>query len=137
MKLATFTGRNGARAIGAVDASRGAVLDLAGAARAGNRPNEPFADMLALIDAGPAGLDEARRLAAAWPREAEIPLAGLRLLAPLPEPRQMRDCLVFEEHLKNGMAQREKRTGVKGSIPDVWYRQPIYYNSMRSLVTNL
>jgi 2-keto-4-pentenoate hydratase/2-oxohepta-3-ene-1,7-dioic acid hydratase in catechol pathway len=131
MKLATFIGRNGAPAIGAVDTSRGTVLDLAAAARAGGRPNGPFADMLALIDAGPAGLDEARRLAAARPREAETALAGLRLLAPLPLPRQMRDCLVFEEHLKNGMAQREKRTGVKGSIPDVWYRQPIYYKCNR------
>src|SRR5215470_144299 len=131
MKLATFIGRNGAPAIGAVDTSRGAVLDLSAAARAGGRPNAPFADMLALIDAGPAGLDEARRLAGSWPREAETPLAGLRLLAPLPLPRQMRDCLVFEEHLKNGMAQREKRTGVKGSIPHVWYRQPIYYKCNR------
>lgn len=132
MKLATFIGRNDAPAIGAVDPARGAVLDLRAASRALGQPADgAFADMLAVIDAGPAGLEAARRLAAAWPREAEIPLAGLRLLAPLPLPRQMRDCLVFEEHLKNGMAQREKRTGVKGSIPDVWYRQPIYYKCNR------
>jgi 2-keto-4-pentenoate hydratase/2-oxohepta-3-ene-1,7-dioic acid hydratase in catechol pathway len=123
MKLATFIGRNDAPAIGVVDTARGAVLDLAAA---GAR----FADMLALIDAGEGGLAEARRLAGAWPREAEIPLAGLRLLAPL-LPRQMRDCLVFEGHLKNGMAQREKRTGVKEMIPEVWYRQPIYYKCNR------
>jgi 2-keto-4-pentenoate hydratase/2-oxohepta-3-ene-1,7-dioic acid hydratase in catechol pathway len=86
--------------------------------------------MLALIDAGPAGLDQARRLVAAWPGAAELKLAGLRLLAPL-EPRQMRDCLVFEEHLRNAMAQAEKRTGIKQEIPDVWYRQPIYYKSNR------
>ena len=131
MKLATFIGQNDAPAIGVVDTARGAVLDLAAAARASGRPNEPFTDMLALIDAGPAGLDAARQLAAAWPHEAAVALAGLRLLAPLPLPRQMRDCLVFEEHLKNGMAQREKRSGVKGSIPDVWYRQPIYYKCNR------
>jgi 2-keto-4-pentenoate hydratase/2-oxohepta-3-ene-1,7-dioic acid hydratase in catechol pathway len=123
MKLATFIGRNDAPAIGVVDTARGAVLDLAAA-------GATFANMLALIDAGEAGLAEARRLAAAWPREAEIPLAGLRLLAPL-LPRQMRDCLVFEDHLKNGMAQREKRTGVKETIPEVWYRQPIYYKCNR------
>jgi 2-keto-4-pentenoate hydratase/2-oxohepta-3-ene-1,7-dioic acid hydratase in catechol pathway len=123
MKLATFIGRNDAPAVGVVDTARGAVLDLAAA-------GATFADMLALIDAGEAGLAEARRLAAAWPREAEIPLAGLRLLAPL-LPRQMRDCLVFEGHLKNGMAQREKRTGVKETIPEVWYRQPIYYKCNR------
>jgi 2-keto-4-pentenoate hydratase/2-oxohepta-3-ene-1,7-dioic acid hydratase in catechol pathway len=123
MKLATFIGRNDAPAIGVVDTSRGAVLDLAAAGAA-------FPDMLALIDAGETGLAEARRLAAAWPREAEVPLAGMRLLAPL-LPRQMRDCLVFEGHLKNGMAQREKRTGVKETIPEVWYRQPIYYKCNR------
>jgi 2-keto-4-pentenoate hydratase/2-oxohepta-3-ene-1,7-dioic acid hydratase in catechol pathway len=131
MKLATFIGRNDAPAIGVVDTARGAVLDLAAAARASGRPNGPFTDMLTLVDSGPAGLDAARLLAAAWPREAAVALAGLRLLAPLPLPRQMRDCLVFEEHLKNGMAQREKRTGVKGSIPEVWYRQPIYYKCNR------
>jgi 2-keto-4-pentenoate hydratase/2-oxohepta-3-ene-1,7-dioic acid hydratase in catechol pathway len=123
MKLATFIGRNDAPAIGVVDTARGAVLDLAAA-------GATFADMLALIDAGEVGLAEARRLAAGWPDEAAIPLAGLRLLAPL-LPRQMRDCLVFEGHLKNGMAQREKRTGVKESIPEIWYRQPIYYKCNR------
>jgi 2-keto-4-pentenoate hydratase/2-oxohepta-3-ene-1,7-dioic acid hydratase in catechol pathway len=131
MKLATFIGRNDAPAIGVVDTARGAVLDLAAAARVGGRPADGrFADMLALIDAGEAGLAEAGRLAAAWPGEAATPLAGLRLLAPL-LPRQMRDCLVFEGHLKNGMAQREKRTGVKESIPEIWYRQPIYYKCNR------
>jgi 2-keto-4-pentenoate hydratase/2-oxohepta-3-ene-1,7-dioic acid hydratase in catechol pathway len=131
MKLATFIGRNDAPAVGVVDTARGAVLDLAVAARAGGRPADgTFADMLALIDAGEAGLAEARILAAAWPGEAATPLAGLRLMAPL-LPRQMRDCLVFEGHLKNGMAQREKRTGVKESIPEIWYRQPIYYKCNR------
>jgi 2-keto-4-pentenoate hydratase/2-oxohepta-3-ene-1,7-dioic acid hydratase in catechol pathway len=130
MKLATFIGRNDAPAIGVVDTARGAVLDLATATRASGQADPRFADMLTLIDAGEAGLAEVRRLAAAWPGEAAIPLAGLRLLAPL-LPRQMRDCLVFEGHLKNGMAQREKRTGVKETIPEVWYRQPIYYKCNR------
>jgi 2-keto-4-pentenoate hydratase/2-oxohepta-3-ene-1,7-dioic acid hydratase in catechol pathway len=132
MKLATFIGPNAAPAIGVVDSARGAVLDLRSAARALGKPADAtFADMLALIDAGPEGLDAARQLAADWPREAAVALAGLRLLAPLPEPRQMRDCLVFEEHLKNAMAQAEKRTGIKQPIPDVWYQQPIYYKSNR------
>src|SRR5215467_2836291 len=53
MKLASFIGRNDAPAIGVVDTARGAVLDLA---RAGGSADGPFADMLALIDAGEAGL---------------------------------------------------------------------------------
>jgi 2-keto-4-pentenoate hydratase/2-oxohepta-3-ene-1,7-dioic acid hydratase in catechol pathway len=132
MKLATFLGRNDAPAVGVVDPARGAVLDLRAAARfLGQGMDRAFEDMLALIDAGPAGLERARRLAAAWPDDAQVALEGLRLLAPLPEPRQMRGCLVFEEHLKNGLAQAEKRTGLKQSIPDVWYRQPIYYKANR------
>jgi len=43
----------------------------------------------------------------------------VRLLAPLPRPRTLRDCLVFEEHLRNA------RLG--GTIPPVWYEMPIYY----------
>jgi len=132
MKLATFADRNGAASIGAVDVDRGAMLDLRAAARsAGQGADGTFDSMLSLIDAGADGLVRARRAVEAWPQDASLPLKDLHLLAPLTEPRQMRDCLVFEEHLKNGMVQREKRTGVKGTVPDVWYRQPIYYKANR------
>jgi 2-keto-4-pentenoate hydratase/2-oxohepta-3-ene-1,7-dioic acid hydratase in catechol pathway len=43
----------------------------------------------------------------------------VRLLAPLPRPNSIRDCLAFEEHLKNSLGNRP--------IPDVWYEIPIYY----------
>lgn len=46
-------------------------------------------------------------------------LEDVRLLAPLPRPNSLRDCLAFEEHLKNAAKGRE--------IPDVWYEIPIYY----------
>ncbi len=132
MKLATFLDSKETPSAGVVDVERGAVLDLRAAARLlGQGADRTFESMLALIDAGPEGLERARRLAAAWPEDASVALAGLRLLAPLPEPRQMRDCLVFEEHLKNGLVQAEKRTGLKQKIPDVWYRQPIYYKANR------
>ena len=132
MKLATFLDSKETPSAGVVDVGRGAVLDLRTAARLlGQGADRAVESMLALIDAGPEGLERARRLAAAWPEDASVALAGLRLLAPLPEPRQMRDCLVFEEHLKNGLVQAEKRTGLKQKIPDVWYRQPIYYKANR------
>jgi 2-keto-4-pentenoate hydratase/2-oxohepta-3-ene-1,7-dioic acid hydratase in catechol pathway len=41
------------------------------------------------------------------------------LLAPLPRPNSLRDCLAFEEHLKNSMRGRD--------IPPIWYEIPIYY----------
>jgi 2-keto-4-pentenoate hydratase/2-oxohepta-3-ene-1,7-dioic acid hydratase in catechol pathway len=87
--------------------------------------------MLALIDAAGQGLAKARELVAAWPATAAVPLSSVRLMSPIPEPRQMRDCLTFELHLRNAIAQTEKRTGVKRPFPEVWFKQPIYYKANR------
>ena len=135
MKLATFT-RGGHKSIGVVDAGRGQILDLGKASElAWGQRNPAFANMLALIDSAAPGLETARKLAAQWPAAASLPLNDVRLLAPLPEPRQMRDCLTFELHLRNAIAQSEKRTGVKRPFPEVWYKQPIYYKCNRFAVT--
>jgi 2-keto-4-pentenoate hydratase/2-oxohepta-3-ene-1,7-dioic acid hydratase in catechol pathway len=131
MKLATFVSASGPR-VGAVDTSKGTILDLAEAARVATGRSDPaFADMLALIDAGAAGLARAERLVGEWPRAATCSLADTRLLAPLPEPRQMRDCLTFELHLRNAIARSEERTGIKRPFPEIWYKQPIYYKANR------
>ncbi len=132
MKLATFVGPEGKPAIGLVDTDRQAILDVRRAAGIGGDKNPAFIDMLAFIDAGAEALTAAKRLQQAWPIAASLPMAGLKWLAPLPEPRQIRDCLVFEEHLRNSL----KRAGERGNrapqpIPDVWYRQPIYYKANR------
>jgi 2-keto-4-pentenoate hydratase/2-oxohepta-3-ene-1,7-dioic acid hydratase in catechol pathway len=132
MKLCTFiTGGRGV-SIGVVDVARGSILDLQlAAARKPLGSSESFSDMLTLIEGLPGSLERARELEAAWPRDASVPLAGATLLAPLPEPRQMRDCLVFEEHYANSLKRSEERTGRKQTIPAVWYRQPIYYKANR------
>src|SRR5262245_9900501 len=132
MKLATFE-RGGTNAIGPVDTAKGQVLDLdkASALVSGGEPNPAFANMLALIDSAGPGLERARKLAAQWPAAAAVPLNSVRLLSPIPEPRQMRDCLTFELHLRNAIAQSEKRTGIKRPFPDVWFKQPIYYKANR------
>ncbi|MBO0766051.1 MAG: fumarylacetoacetate hydrolase family protein [Hyphomicrobiaceae bacterium] len=131
MKLATFN-RGGHAGVGLVDTARGLILDLANASeRVLGQRHPAFASMLALIDFAAPGLEAARRLAEQWPSEAALPLASVRLLAPLPEPRQMRDCLAFELHLRNAIARFEERTGVKRPFPDVWFRQPIYYKANR------
>ncbi|MBN8919950.1 MAG: fumarylacetoacetate hydrolase family protein, partial [Rhizobiales bacterium] len=128
MKLATFVNTDGKAAIGVVDTVRKAILDLSAASGG----DADFRDMLALIDAGRAGLEKARAVAANWPDAAVRPLAGTKLLAPLPEPRQMRDCLVFEAHLLNSRDQQAKRSGTEPPpIPDVWYEQPVYYKGNR------
>jgi 2-keto-4-pentenoate hydratase/2-oxohepta-3-ene-1,7-dioic acid hydratase in catechol pathway len=131
MKLATF-GRGGTTGVGVVDTARGQVLDLAEASRlAAGTPSPEFASMLALIDFAGPGLEHARRLAAHWHAAAAHPLASVRLLAPVPEPRQMRDCLTFELHLRNAIARFEERTGKARPFPEVWFKQPIYYKANR------
>lgn len=131
MKLATFN-RGGHISIGVVDTGRGQILNLAEASRiVSGSPSPEFASMLALIDSAGPGLEHARRLAAQWPASAVVPLDAVRLMSPVPEPRQMRDCLTFELHLRNAIARSEERTGIKRPFPDVWHRQPIYYKANR------
>jgi 2-keto-4-pentenoate hydratase/2-oxohepta-3-ene-1,7-dioic acid hydratase in catechol pathway len=89
-------------------------------------------DMLEFLRNGQLGrnaVDEA--LAHLGPRVDDLPLTGarrerlvhdleeVRLLAPLPRPNSIRDCLAFEEHLKNSMGGQ--------AIPPAWYEMPVYY----------
>ena len=135
MKLATFARDDGSRAVGVVDIHRGQVLDLARAAGAGGHAIPAFASMLDLIDAGEPALREARAVVARWDAACARPLTGTRLLSPLPEPRQMRDCLVFEQHLLNAMKTWEKRTGKPSApISPVWYERPTWYKCNRMSV---
>lgn len=131
MKLATFE-LGGQRRLGAVIDGGQRLLDLAGAfERRYRRPEPALADMLALIDAGEAGRAVAEALVADPSGEDVVDLVGVQLLAPLPEPRQIRDFLCFEEHLRNSYEQMERMTGRKMEIPAVWYEQPIYYKGNR------
>ena len=88
MRLITFapTAKSRPR-LGLLDA--GSVLDLTSAAGAPKIPG----DMLSLIEAGSPGLKKVARLAAEAPRHARKPLASVRLLAPIPQPRRNIMCL--------------------------------------------
>ena len=131
MKLATFR-QDGQPRLGAVIDGDGKVLDLEAAFRRRHGRAEPALDsMLALIDAGPAGRDAADALVADPPAEDVVPVEAVQLLAPLPEPRQIRDFLCFEEHLRNAFEQAGRLTGKTFEIPAVWYEQPIYYKGNR------
>jgi 2-keto-4-pentenoate hydratase/2-oxohepta-3-ene-1,7-dioic acid hydratase in catechol pathway len=89
--------------------------------------------MLALIDGGPAALEEARSLL----KEAKVTrsVAEAKLCAALPEPRQMRDFLCFEKHFRQARAVSvfggERRDPATVEIPEVWYQEPIYYKCNR------
>jgi 2-keto-4-pentenoate hydratase/2-oxohepta-3-ene-1,7-dioic acid hydratase in catechol pathway len=91
--------------------------------------------MLALIDGGATALDHARRLVEA-PRETRV-LTDVRLLAPVPVPRQMRDFLGFESHLRNARANAPALLGGAKldpstvDVPEVCYTRPVYYKCNR------
>jgi 2-keto-4-pentenoate hydratase/2-oxohepta-3-ene-1,7-dioic acid hydratase in catechol pathway len=96
-----------------------------------------FRSMLALIDGGEAALVEAREQLEF--RSCVRRLDTVRLLAPLPRPRQMRDFLCFEKHFRQaraqgvviGAAETSERNPDKVVIPAVWYQEPIYYKGNR------
>ncbi len=113
MKLCNYDAGGGPR-LGVI-AADGKILDVE-TATASAAP----ADMLAFLRAGYAArnaVEEALNRPA--PAGATHDVGDVRLLAPLPRPNSMRDCLAFEEHLKNSMPGRE--------IPQAWYEIPCYY----------
>lgn len=129
--------------------SRPRVVDLSAAALARDGAALPaLENMLALLDDWDAGHERAESLAA-WAGARDEPafvLRGddVRLLAPLPQPRSLRDCLAFEGHLVGAMRAVVRRRagwlawldraaaaplGGRGLLrpPGVWYRRPVYY----------
>ena len=145
MRLVTFRGADGADRLGALIENDTAIVDLFRA-----RTEPAFASMLALIEAGDDALEGARRIVVNPPATAVIEAASVTLRTPLPRPPQIRDCLCFEEHLKQAYTvlrrnraaaepdpeEALKRFEAQGlfRIPEVWYRQPIYYKANRFAV---
>jgi 2-keto-4-pentenoate hydratase/2-oxohepta-3-ene-1,7-dioic acid hydratase in catechol pathway len=126
MKLATFVSPEGP-AVGAVLGE--SIADL----------SREFPSMLALIDGGDAALERARKALERAPRR---PLAGTKLLSPVPEPRQIRDFNNFEQHIRDapwGVAklrarlagQPEPERSKVPAVGEVTFKQPIFYISNR------
>lgn len=147
MKLVTFR-HAGADRVGAlVDGEQ--VLDLLALAERARSVHAPaYVTMLALIRAGDAALQEARRLLADRDAAAAaLPLSAIELRAPLPLPEQIRDFANYELHvqqaLKSSMRLRAateadpaaalERLQASGmfAIPPVWYERPLYYKCNR------
>ncbi len=150
MKLTTYRAGGGDR-VGVVDVEGGRLFDLAAAAARAGVDAAPFQSMPALIDADDAGLDRARLLVAARGVDADlwVDLAGAELLAPLPEPRQMRDAMSFALHIRQagrgGKAVYAMRSGGLEAfnavmqepledLPAVYRELPIYYITNRLTV---
>jgi len=134
MRLLTFVGPAGSEA-GAL-APDGSIVPLSrsGDARLGS--------VQALIEGGTAALDTARAILAS--SAERIAADSVEWLAPLPRPVQIRDFLVFEEHMRiAGWRGAQLRASWGGppapaepmAIPQIWYEQPIYYKCNRFAVS--
>lgn len=150
MKLVTFqTKRAGARAGALIDGDR-RVLDLQAAHRARyGKSARMLASVLAMAETGGDALDLAAKLVKGAGRltGATHERAAVKLLAPIPQPPQMRDFLCFEKHLVQAFkAARQVRADAmpdpaaalremeaKGilAVPQVWYERPIFYHPNR------
>ncbi|HEX8400801.1 MAG TPA: fumarylacetoacetate hydrolase family protein [Allosphingosinicella sp.] len=135
MRLLTFLGVAGER-LGAL-AADGGIVDLAA-----RRTLPAFASMQALIEGGTDALAAARQVVAE--AQETIDPTGVRWLSPLPRPTQMRDFLVFEEHMRMAGWQGAKLRASWGgppapaappAVPPIWFEQPIYYKGNRFAVT--
>ncbi len=150
MKFATYRSGGDAK-IGIVEAQKGRLFDLAAAVRREGAPIGLFASMLSLIDADEAGLDQARSLLAKRGAENDLwsDLSQAELLAPLPEPRQMRDAMSFSLHIRqSGRGARAVQALQSGGLeafksvmqepleelPAVYRDRPIYYITNRFTV---
>lgn len=116
MKLGTIEHQGRLKPVALIDEKT--VLDL----------SADYADMVALVEAGPTALDAIRNKLKS--PDKTIPLSEAKMRCPI-MPVQYRDFMVHEVHLQNAYDQIEKKDGIKRTIPPVWYEQPIYYKGNR------
>src|SRR3954452_25366129 len=147
VKLATFKS-GGQEKIGIVHTGDTLLFDLAAAANRGGSANPAFASMLALIDAGDAALEQAAKVFDKHGKDESLSIKTetAEILAPIPEPRQMRDGMSFPLHIlqaprghlklaaraKGNMAELARiEAEALGELPEVYRKQPIYYITNR------
>jgi 2-keto-4-pentenoate hydratase/2-oxohepta-3-ene-1,7-dioic acid hydratase in catechol pathway len=147
VKFATYTAA-GKEKVGAVLDGGEKLLDLSAAARRRGVQISPFTSMLALIDSGDGAIDQARRFVEKFAHDDSLCVAidEVKILAPLPEPRQMRDCMSFPLHIlqaPRGMQKYfAKRSGNEneyqrlsneplGELAPVYRKAPIFYITNR------
>lgn len=141
MKLLTFDGEAGLRLGALLDGNH--VVDLEQANRQFGNPDLPaFASLLALIQAGEAALDTARKtmeqVVNAGDEKLRTPLEQVRLRSPVPQPPRLRCFSVYERHMTQSIEavvrSRVGRVGVQLNkllhfvkVPKDFYRSPPYY----------
>lgn len=151
MKLATYQAAAGEISIGIVYADNKRVFDLHAAARkSGLGGSDRFTSMIALIDGGDAALADASALFEkhAGDEVLSVAIGDISLLSPLPQPRQMRDGMSYETHIRQ--SSRGMRRLTLGDdkqaiaaldaeplppLADVYKQLPIYYITNRMIVS--
>ena len=152
MKLVTFANGGKPRA-GAFLPGDTEILDLQAAYMAKYaKAAEALDSVLTIVEGGPAALDVAAEVlkAARTTSDAVHRRAGVKLLAPIPQPPQMRDFLCFEKHLTQAFHQARKLKAAGAPDPDaamremeangilvvpkIWYERPISYHPNRLCV---
>src|SRR5262245_15241398 len=100
MKLATFRSGAGEK-IGLVHSGDTRLFDLARAADRDGGAHPAFASMLSLSDAGPSALEQPSCLFEKHGKDEALSesVFDVEILAPVPEPRQMRDGMSFPLHI--------------------------------------
>ena len=152
MKLVTFIDRNGKHCIGALTEDVQTAIDLqAGAETMGGDRSPFFADMLSFLRGGAKAREKAQEVLehvlSQKPPDTVVALDEVTLLAPVPRPESIRDCLSFEQHIINIIREIglkkiarldvwiEKTFGRKRTIAyrinKAFYERPIYYKSNR------
>ncbi|MDJ0865090.1 MAG: fumarylacetoacetate hydrolase family protein [Myxococcota bacterium] len=100
-------------------------------------PLEGFGSVQQLIEAGDEGLERARGLVAGAQGATTLPYDSTPLLAPLPQPVQIRDVLCFLEHMRNAGRVATEMTGgdpAAYEIPAAFVDTPLYYKANRMAV---
>lgn len=150
MRLVTFQKTDGTRHIGALmDEDRSIAVLQAGARANTGSENPHFASMLAFLAGGLEAREKALEviefIESRRPADATVATGSVKLLAPVPRPESIRDCLTFEQHIINsirvvGLKKLapldewiERTFGRKRSIAyranRAFYERPIYYKS--------
>lgn len=149
MRLATIENAAGDQHVVLIDRDGKNAFNIATAAHRDGGTGKEFVSMLALMDEGERGLDLARRLFQRRERESDLwtPLSEVKLLAPVPQPRQMRDGMTFPLHIQQAGrgAQRIAAAGDAEKLaaldkeplpelPAIYRQQPFYYITNRFTV---
>ena len=126
MRLVTFTLGNAPPRAGALLAGDRRVLDLQAAySRAYHGSSPLLASVLAMVETGAEALDVADQLIRSASDATTHDRADVKLLAPIPDPPQMRDFLCFEKHLLQAFQAIGKKP------PQAWYERPLFYHPSR------